>query len=98
MRRHFKLGGLVSRTEPNGKTILSPYSKLRKKYLNGTITDEELYAFCHMAKSHSDLLDIKKDINTLPEVEETENIITVWGKNFKVSIELYNSFMQTKEH
>ena len=85
-RHHFKTNGLVSSTNPNGKSLLSKTFILRKKFLNGTITEEELKEFVESGQS-ADLVvsgQIKIDI---PVKEEKFKTIIVFGKEMKISVE-----------
>ncbi len=86
MRHHFKTSGLVSSTNPNGKSLLSKTFILRKKFLNGTITEEELQELVESGQ-HSDLVvsgSIKIDT---PVKENKFKTILIFGKEMKISIE-----------
>lgn len=85
-RHHFKTNGLVSSTNPNGKSLLSKSFILRKKFLSGNITEEELQELVESGQ-HSDLVvsgNIKIDT---PVKEDKFKTILIFGKEMKISIE-----------
>ena len=87
MRHHFKTKGLISSTNPNGKCLLGKAFILRKKFLNGNITEEELIELVQSGQ-HSDLI-VTGEIRTdTPADEEGKfKTILIFGKEMKISIE-----------
>lgn len=91
MRHHFKTNGLVSSTNPNGKSLLSKTFILRKKFLSGNITEEELKEFVESGQ-HSDLV-VSGSIKIDTPVQENKfKTIIIYGKEMKISVE------EHKEH
>ena len=90
MRHHFKTNGLVSSTTPNGKSLLSKTFILRKKFLNGTITEEELKEFVESGQ-HSDLV-VSGEIRTDTPVDLNGRFktILIFVKEMRISIEEHN--------
>lgn len=74
MRKRTNMSGLVSHNTPDGRSYLSEETKLRKKFVNGSITHEELRAYCMFtsSKKKEELSD-----NTLVKVKVFGKIVTV---------------------
>lgn len=85
-RHHFKTSGLVSSTNPSGRSLLGKAFILRKKFLNGTITEEELQELVQSGQ-HSDLIVSGKIEIDTPIKEEKFKTIIVFGREMKISIE-----------
>lgn len=85
-RHHFKTSGLVSSTRPDGKSFVAKSCSLRKKFLNGTITEEELHELVESG-NHSDLIVSGKIKIDTPVHEEKFKTIIVFGKEMKISVE-----------
>lgn len=86
MRHHFKTKGLISSTSPNGKCLLGKAFILRKKFLNGNITEEELMELVESGQ-YTDLTVTGKIKIDTPVKEERFKTILVFGKEMKISIE-----------
>lgn len=89
-RHHFKTNGLVSSTNPNGKSLLSKSFILRKKFLSGNITEEELQELVESGQ-HSDLV-VSGEIRTDTPVDLNGRFktIIVFGKEMRISVEEHN--------
>lgn len=86
MRHHFKTKGLVSSTSPTGKCFFGKSFILRKKFLNGTITEDELRELVESGQ-HSDLVvsgSIKYDT---PITEGKFKTVIIFGREMKISVE-----------
>ena len=83
MRLRTKTAGLVTHATPNGRAKLSEREILHKKYLNGTISKEEL-------RKYVNFLMIEKSLKT----PKTKTTITVkfGGKSIELTIEEYNKY------
>jgi len=86
MRHHFKTKGLISSTNPNGKCLLGKAFILRKKFLNGNITEEELMELVESGQ-YTDLTVTGKIKIDTPVKEERFKTILIFGKEMKISIE-----------
>ena len=86
MRHHFKTSGLVSSTNPNGRSLLGKAFILRKKFLSGNITEEELKELVESGQ-HSDLIVSGKIKIDTPIKEEKFKTILIFGKEMKISVE-----------
>ena len=86
MRHHFKTKGLISSTSPNGKCLLSKAFILRKKFLNGNITEEELMELVESGQ-YTDLTVTGKIKIDTPVKEEKFKTVLIFGKEMKISIE-----------
>ena len=96
-RQHFKTTGLCSHTTPNGQSILGEVGKLERKFRKGTITDDELWAYClmiHTSKKPSITVSGKVEID-VPVSKEKFKTITVWGKELQVTVEEYQKHYAT---
>lgn len=89
MRHHFKTRGLISSTKPNGKSIVGECYKLHKKFKEGTITEEELWAYTLMMHSSKKPdFTVKGEVSyDVPVSKDTFKTITVWGKEIQVTVE-----------
>lgn len=88
-RHHFKTSGLVSSTRPDGKSFVAKSCSLRKKFLNGTITEEELHELVESG-NHSDLVVSGKISIDTPVHEEKFKTILIFGREMKISVEEHN--------
>lgn len=86
MRHHFKTSGLVSSTNPNGRSLLGKAFILRKKFLSGDISEEELMELVESGQ-HSDLIVSGKVKIDTPIKEDKFKTILIFGKEMKISIE-----------
>jgi hypothetical protein len=85
-RHHFKTSGLVSSTNPSGRSLLGKAFILRKKYQNGTISEEELMELVQSGL-HSDLIVSGKIKIDTPIKEKKFKTITIFGREMKISVE-----------
>ena len=92
MRSRFNRYSLCSHTTPDGQSYTGEHEQLRKKFEKGTITREELRAYCLMMHSTKPAtFTVNGEISfNVPKSETKFKTITAWGKNIKVTIEEYN--------
>ena len=92
MRSRFNRYSLCSHTTPDGQSYTGQQEQLRKKFEKGTITREELRAYCLMMHSTKPAtFTVNGEISfDIPKSETKFKTITVWGKDIKVTIEEYN--------
>lgn len=76
----------MSSTRPDGKSFVAKSCSLRKKFLNGDITEEELHELVESG-NHSDLVVTGKISFDTPIEEKKFKTIIVFGKEMKISIE-----------
>lgn len=87
MRHHFKTRGLISSTNPSGHSFISKSVRLRKKFLNGDITEEELHELVESG-NHTDLvISGRVEYNTPVNKEGEFKTLIIFGKEMKISIE-----------
>ena len=91
MRQRFNRYSLCSHTLPNGHSYAGEQERLRKKFEKGTITKEELKAYCLMLHStRPNTFTVNGEISfDIPKSETKFKTITVFGKEMRVTVEEY---------
>lgn len=82
MRPRINKNGLISHNTPNGKSKLGERELLRKKFLSGDITKEEL-------RKYANFLMVEK------KKAPTHITINVFGGTLKLTIEEYNTYYKS---
>lgn len=93
MRRRFNSRGLVSRTNPNGKSDVTRENRLSQKFKKGDISQEEMRELaCFMALSR------KQDTLTTVEHRGNTRTIVVWGKLLVLTEQEYQEHCRHEQH
>ena len=89
MKTRLKKYTLCSHTTPDGKSQAGEEFILRKKFENGTITKDELWAYClllHSSKKPDFTVDGEVSFD-IPQTKSSFRTIRVWGKDIQVTVE-----------
>ena len=89
MKPRIKHYTLCSHTTPDGKSHAGEELKLKKKFEKGTITKDELWAYClllHSSKKPDFTVDGEVSFD-VPKSKDMFKTIKVWGKDIQITVE-----------